>query len=143
MIDNFQLCTNRDDFIWDRAIWIATLEDGAEIWQDDDRPGVNEPSAWIRLGKYVKASGNRIVKMQLRFRTHIITLPKGKSYYFTKGILGSTASKSCSYFLCAGSQEGQEIDVRWYKTPELVETRMVTKQVYELHGQELIEGTNG
>jgi len=144
MIDEFELCTKRDEFIWDKVCWVATLADGTEVWQDDDRQGVSEPSAWIRLKNYVNSSGNKISKLQLRFRSNIITLQPSPAYYFTKGVLKGTSMSRCIHFACVGYLDDENVfNVTWYKIPELLPQRMTFRKLEEIHGQEMIEGTNG
>jgi hypothetical protein len=138
---DFDLCLKRDEFIWDKPVWVVTLEDDTEIWQDDERPGAREPSAWIRLRKYVNVMGIRIKKFQLRFRSNIITLPAAKLYYYTRGILGSTGSDTCTHYACIGYTNTDKVDVTWYRVPELSPEKTVTKSIYELNGPEIIEGS--
>ena len=119
------LCTKPDDFLEEKAIWIATLSDGTKVYQDDERPGVDEPSAWIRLGHYLGESGLGIVGMELRFRSHIVPLPPdAPGYYFARGIRRDCAVGSKNkHYLVAGVQIGDSILKRWYKTPELLMER--------------------
>lgn len=141
MTDDFELCTQRDDFIWDKPVWVAELLDGTEVWQDDDRPGVSEPSAWIRLGDYVKATDNHIKQLQVRFRTHQIFIPKTPIYYYTKGILGSTGMIRPIHFYCVGHLDKEDVfEINWFKIPELIATRRTTKPLSEVHGPEIIRG---
>jgi hypothetical protein len=137
----FDLCTQRDEFIWDKPVWIAELSNGIEIWQDDGREGLWEHSAWIRLGKYIQSTGLKIKKLTIRFRSHIITIPKGRAYYFTRGLLGKMGSKTQQHFFCVGHlNEDDVFVVLWYKVPELVVTRTVERPKKKIRGQESIEG---
>lgn len=50
-----------DDFIEQTECrWIATLNDGREVFADDDRPGIQPASAWIRLNRYIQYENNNI-----------------------------------------------------------------------------------
>jgi hypothetical protein len=139
--ESFQLCTKRDDFIWDKAVWVVTLSDGTEVWQDDGREGAYEPNAWIRLGRYCAETGLTIKTMNLKFRSHVIAIPKSPFFYFTKGIVGSTGSPINLHFANAGylNDEGK-LEVTWYKIPELLPARVVIKTFDELEGLEVIKG---
>jgi hypothetical protein len=139
---DFELCTQRDEFIWDRPVWIAELEDGTEIWQDDDRPGIGEPSAWIRLGHYVTETNNLIRKLHLRFRSNSIVIPRSTAYYFTRGALGSTGSKKVSHFACVGHlNENNLFEVVWYRVPEIIPFKTVMKSFADINGPEVIHGS--
>jgi len=137
----WQLCTKRDEFIWDKPVWVVELSNGSEIWQDDDRPGVWEPSAWVRLGLYVWNSENHITKFQLRFRSNVITIQPSRFYYYTRGLLGSTSFKHPKHFSCVGHIGDDDIfDVIWYKLPELVQERITYRPLSEIKGPEVIRG---
>jgi len=129
-----ELCTQPDEFLEEKAIWIATLTDGTKVYQDDDRPGVSEPSAWIRLGRYLKEHGLGIVEMELRFRSHVIPLPKdAPGYYFARGIKRDAAAGSVNeHFLCAGVQIGDTVVYGWFRAPALINERQVVKKVDEV-----------
>lgn len=128
------LCTQPDEFLEEKAIWIVTLSDGTKVYQDDDRPGVDEPSAWIRLGHYLREAGLGIVGMELRFRSHVVPLPSDvPGYYFARGIKrDAIAGSKNQHFLCAGIQIGDTVVYGWFRTPELLNERQVVKKVDEV-----------
>ena len=141
LLKSYNLCVKRDDFIWDKVVWIATLDHDIEVWQDDGREGLEEPNAWIRLKNYIEENNDYIRKFELKFRSHMISLPKSKAYYFTKGILGSTAMKNNIHYANAGFlRDDNKIEVSWYKIPELLVTKTVIKEMSEINGPELIQG---
>lgn len=139
--ESWQLCTKRDEFIWDKPVWVAELSNGIEVWQDDDRPGCWEPSAWIRLGRYLAECEEYIVKFHLRFRSHNIQIQQSDYYYYTKGLLGSTSFKQPKHFSCVGHLGDDDIfDVIWYKLPELLPERITYRPIEEITGPEVIIG---
>ena len=103
-----------------QPFWEAVLSDGAVVCQDDGRPGENPPSAWVRLGAYLKDSGLKIVEYGLRHGALYFPLPKNKKgYFFAKGMgcLMSSSGSIHSYLL--GYQEGEEVIVYNFKIPEI------------------------
>jgi hypothetical protein len=78
-----------DDFVFHKPHWQVNLSNGETIYQDDDRPGVSEPSAWIRLKNYCTANHLHITGFWLRFRSHILSLggfEYADGYYFVKSV---------------------------------------------------------
>lgn len=135
------LCTSRDEYVEDRCIWIVQLKDGTQVFQDDDRPGVSHPSAWIRLGRYINEHPeNKIVAMWLRFGTHIVELPsKQQLYMYSHGLLQSLNQKHGLDFHVVGwSIDAQTIQCRWYKVPELVVTKEFRRSVSALNPEQII-----
>ncbi len=121
-----------DDFLKDKCIWIAHLSTGKIVFQDDGRPGHYEPSAWKRLWKFLHLNPwVHIKRMQLKFRSHIVDLPSEKPHYFySHGIVKGMNSTKESFFHIVGwtsEEDDSQLDVVWYKTPELVPTRNLTR----------------
>jgi len=58
-----------DDFIADKdsTIWIAKLSDGRLVYEDDDRPGYDERSAWKRLKVFCEVNKLYVQQMFIRF----------------------------------------------------------------------------
>lgn len=67
-----QLCTVPDEFIEEKPRWIANLSNGLAVYQDDDREGCAEPSAWRRLKAYVNSEKLSIVGLHIQFRSAIL-----------------------------------------------------------------------
>lgn len=82
------LCRVVDEFIFHQTHWGVELSNGETIYQDDDRPGVSEPSAWIRLKTYCTANHLHIVNFWLQFRSHrqMIGPSNADGYYFVKSV---------------------------------------------------------
>src|SRR3990167_9988521 len=104
------ICTNPNDpFLLDKdtTIWIATLSDNTQIFQDDNRPELNEPSAWRRLKTYLGQEGLHIVGVHFRFRSHVVSLPSSpqNEYYWSKGVGAACGGRSSNFFIY-GRREG-------------------------------------
>ena len=119
------LCVNaKDEIIQDKPIWIVTLNTGRKIFQDDGRPGEDEPSAWIRLKQYLDDNKHLYIdSISLKFGSHIINNfipPNVPAIYFSKAIITTLDIESKECFI-VGFQGG---DVNkffryWYILPEL------------------------
>ena len=83
------ICTAIDDFICDATVWIAHLDNGLKVYQDDDRPGLTERVAWLRLKQYIHDNHCNITGLFLRFRSHELqVVPQNKDgYFFFKDVL--------------------------------------------------------
>jgi hypothetical protein len=128
-----------DDFLDEKTIWVATLEDGTMVFQDDGRPGVSEPNAWVRLGEYVAISKNRIRRIGLRFRSHVIELPKLTAYYFTSGVTSVAGTGVTTLSANLGGMYGDgKIHVTWYRCPEIIPIKEIVKDMSDIKGPELI-----
>jgi len=76
-----------DAYVKEKPIWVATLNDGSKIYQDDDRPGLDEPVAWYRLNTYIHKHNLRIIRFRIQFCSNIVwTLDNQDGYYFSKGV---------------------------------------------------------
>lgn len=115
------LCLAYDDYLIDRPCWVAELSNGLTVYQDDGRPEVDPPSAWIRLRNYLKETGEYIKKMYLQFRSHIETpLPEGaEGYYFSHMLLTAAGAKRNATFFVIGYLRGESIYIQKWKVPEL------------------------
>lgn len=130
------VCWKYDNFLNEKAIWIAKITDGNfdyTIYQDDDRPNVEPKSAWIRLGILLQAYPEYyITDIHLKFRDHIVTIPKGIGYYFSKGALGELNCDSTYNFLIFGvvtEMQQESIVCNWYHVPslEVIQTSVKTR----------------
>ncbi len=141
--DEYSLCFNKHDtFLEDKPIWIATLESGHKVYQDDGRKGIKEHSAWIRLGNYIRDSDDEIVALDLKFGSHTVhVLDKCLAYYFSLGAMGSMGSKGTDIFFIVGgiTEKDQKILKRnWYITPSLEILRKDEKEIESLKEPQLI-----
>lgn len=120
------ICTREDSFtreFWlHQARWIATLASGLEVIQDDNRPGLAEPSAWLRLREYVQEHRDGIVALRFAFRNErAIHLPERQKGYFFRHGLGANlvSSVSVGFFLAGYLLDGQ-VQVLKYRVPEML-----------------------
>jgi hypothetical protein len=135
------LCTEFDDYVCEKCIWVVTLSDGTKVFQDDDRPGMEPASAWIRLKKNLIETNRHIESIRLRFRTHIIDeFPHNRHiYYYSRGLIQAINSTVEHHFHVIGwlTNSGNFINL-WYKAPELVKHREVYKNIEECQPDQLI-----
>lgn len=122
------VCVNPNDpylVEHDIARWAATLSNSEQVWQDDNRPGLDEPIAWLRLKAYIKKKNLRIVSIHLKFRSHIVPLLSSESgYYMGKGIGGFVGGKNKDYYVYGYVRSSQLIREWWY-SPELVKNKLL------------------
>lgn len=120
------VCKTVDDFIRDKLRWVVELSNGETVYEDDDRPGEDPPSAWVRLRAYCHDNRLHVVGMRLQFRTHIVGvgpdegIPDG--FYFVKsayGIMGVDGRQENYGAYIAGYLKDGKIFVTRWKTPEL------------------------
>ena len=128
---SYGLCLEEDDFLQDKPIWVADLENGLKIYQDDGRPGQEEPIAWKRLHAYCDEQSQNIQSMSLKFRSHIVHIPNQHGcdgYYFSYGAIRDiNDSATQMHYVCGTyvSRTDEEsllpaVFCHWYKTPELI-----------------------
>ena len=120
------ICTKPDDYTQEKwlseARWIAVLSTGEQVLQDDDRPGVEPKSAWLRLGEHVKKTGSKIVELSIRFRDEpAVTFPSNAEGYFFRKSMGAFLFSDTSYgfYVVGVLQEGTLLVQKW-KVPEMV-----------------------
>ena len=133
----YGLCLKEDCFLEDKAIWIAVLSNGLSVCQDDDRPGVSEPCAWKRLGKYVAEDGLDVVGVYIRFRSHTEKANVScenqnvKGVYFSYGIIKSVNDTVDRKYYTFGFYAGEELKYDWFLVPEIVKTDETTRRIEE------------
>lgn len=118
------ISTSIDDYIYSKlmgeAIWIAKLSSGIEVYQDDDRPGL-EPSAWLRLKEYCQKNNENITNIVLRFRSHYENIePNKKGYVFCKSCIAILGNDSSYNIYKIGFIENNHIIMQKWKVPELI-----------------------
>lgn len=137
----YELTTALNDHIEDRPMWVAEMESRIKIFQDDDMPGLSEPSAWKRLGRYVRETGDWIVRLRLQFYSHMIWIPSSDlGYYFAKGagLFVAATSTPIDFFSVGRMMEENHVVTKQYKTPELVYMGEAPRTVEE-SGERLIQ----
>lgn len=134
------ICTEYDQFLKDRdkTVWVCDIEihpyspgiiARKTVYQDDGRPGLEEPNAWLRLKKYkelgFRGSGDGHVKIKqihCQFRDHRETIPieYPNGVYFTKGLSADMFNPHPTNYYVLGVVEGDKIHKYWYRIPEVI-----------------------
>lgn len=123
------VCLKQDEYVTDleqgcmTASWRARLSNGDVVIQDDDRPGMDPPQAWLRLQDYVRKNGLSITKIWLQFRSNIqadILPENADGYYFCKQALSFLHGSKTFHFYILGSLQNGKLVVQRWKVPELV-----------------------
>jgi hypothetical protein len=118
------ICTKIDDYINSKilgeTIWIVKLTNNLEVYQDDNRPGL-EPSAWLRLKEYCETNNVKIANFTLRFRSHYENIvPNKTGYIFCKGCIALLGNESSYNLYKVGYIENNSIIMEKWRVPELV-----------------------
>lgn len=121
-MENVFVCKSEDDFVFERPRWIAHLSNGERIIQDDGRPGVNPPQAWLRLKEYCRQNSLSVVNLTLQFRSHHeAPLPaNAEAYYFINKVAAVYGGPTLGFFLVGALTEDGKLRVQHWKVPELV-----------------------
>ena len=136
------LCRGKDDYTFDLWLaqprWIAELTDGDVIHQDDDRPGVTPPSAWLRLRSYLQETGLGIRRLRLTFRDEINLSPlpdNAPGYFFRRSLLASLTEGYTLGFYLVGHLEGPVVHVQKVLLPSL---QVVERSIRDVNDEELV-----
>lgn len=106
------ICLKPDEFLNDKTYWFCKLSNGETVYQDDNRPGLEESRAWIRLGQYVKSNNLKIESMSIRFRSHVEDLPSHcAAYYFSYGVIQDLTSPQSLGTYVLGFQQTPDDDI--------------------------------
>jgi hypothetical protein len=81
-----------DSFIKDQEsfYWFAKLDDGTIVYEDDNRPGLEEKNAWRRLKTYCELNNRQVVQVGFRFHSNevLIDTSDWDGVFFIKSVLG-------------------------------------------------------
>jgi len=101
--------------------WVVKLNNDQNVYYDDYRPGLNEPSSWVRLKDYCTQNNLKIKDMYLQFRSHYESLPPNKErYFFCKCSRGHMQTKKTEQFYIAGYVENGSLITKKYSVPALI-----------------------
>ncbi len=118
-----------DEFIRnsDTTRWTIGLSDGRFVTQDDDRPGAEPASTWLRLKEFLAIYPDlRVVDFHIDFRDHRVSLPaNADGYYFAKSVR-ATYGVSAEHYTVGYLTDGIW-SIVWYKVPELISTLEETR----------------
>lgn len=112
--------------------WTIELTNGKTIYQDDDRPELEEKSAWVRAKQYIYENNLEISKVKFRFAgyEHIVyDINRDTTYngfYFSKGVsalLSAESSKEWKFYIAGKSHKLENgeisISIERYEIPML------------------------
>lgn len=126
------ICTVEDSYVRHSLRWVVRLNDGTIVYQDDDRPGENPPSAWLRLRQHCIETGAYPVEMRLQFGTNIVPLPADKDgYFFSKFAYAVWGQVETGYGYVAGYLQDGRVHATTYQTPELLRITSDVRDVAE------------
>lgn len=116
------VCKEEDDFVFEKPQWIAYLSNGEKVIQDDNRPGVEPPQAWIRLGNYCRQNRVHVVRLILRFRSHFeeTTPDNALGYYFINKVAVVQGEQNMYFYVVGYLDEDRKIHTKTWKIPELI-----------------------
>src|SRR5690606_33191308 len=81
-----------DDFIRSKEsyYWFVVLNNGEFVYEDDDRPGLEEKNAWKRLKEYCEINRLHIVKVGMVFGSNRVefSTEDWDGVFFIKSVLG-------------------------------------------------------
>ena len=127
-----EVCKEWDEYLSgyaaNRPIWIVKLSNNETVYQDDGRPGVKTPSAWLRLKSYCEKHNLRITEMHIHYRSHIEHIGSDfDGYYFCKGAGGFLFSDITVSSFVIGTLSGDVLNVSHWKLPELIVMQTETR----------------
>ena len=119
------VCKQFDEFIQTYAEctprWEVVLNNNERIFQDDDRPGMQPKSAWLRLREYCEEHNLYIKEMTIMFRDNVFALPSNADgYFFSKGARGMFGSTRTMLLFFVGTLQSGRLEVSCWKVPEML-----------------------
>jgi len=134
------LCTKeKDKFLKEKTIWVAKLSDGTTVYQDDDRPGLVQPSSWLRMKEYVDENGLYIEELSIKFRSHVEKVRSGEYYHFSKAIACMIGEDYENYFIFSTLKAGKLTRV-WYMIPHILITNKTVTEELKKYKPNMIKG---
>lgn len=128
------VCKVDDEFVRDSMRWVVRLNNEEIIYADDDRPGEDPPSAWLRLGAYCRDNGLYIVQMWLQFRSVRIEVKPANAdgYFFAKSVFAVWGDDQSyeAYVVGTLREDGKVYTTQW-RVPELIRLEQGTREVEE------------
>lgn len=120
------ICTTPDDYINERyesePRWIVRLSNGQTVYQDDDRPGLYKPSAWLRLRDFLQENPEiSIIGMTIGFRDNIVNVgDNADGYFFVKSVMGTPSDNRTIGMWVVGTYQNGELFTKRYIVPEMI-----------------------
>jgi len=138
------LCFEEDDYtrskFYEEPRWVAHLSDGRRVISDDNRPGLLEPRAWLRLREFVFATGINVVGLDISFRSRVQDpLPRNADgYFFCRGVLASPCGAKIHRFVVGHLQPDGWILAQSWNVPELTQAEVDFRRVESVKPEMLI-----
>lgn len=127
------VCEQEDDYVRslqeDRAtpVWEAWFSLAGDprlhrALMDDDRPGVQPRSAWLRLAAHLRDRGGRLEGLSVKFRSNRVEpFPRHQlGYFFCKSVARTDAMSASLSFYLLGVLTPSGLVVQRWKIPELI-----------------------
>lgn len=123
-MDISTLSTQIDDYLlekYDReACFEVDLSNGLRVYSDDDRPGREIPSTWLRLRDYISKEKVDIVGFRVRFRSNVNHIGYGDDgYYFAHAALFSFGGDRVAEYYTAGKLKNGILSVTRFEKPAM------------------------
>jgi len=126
--------------------WTIHLDNGEKIYQDDDRPGLKEKSAWKRAVAHIYENDLEIDYVTFRFAGYQHTVYNTKDdasysgFYFSRGkagLLADTNSRTIDLYV-AGKVNGDKMAVVKFEVPFLRQYECYERLVDEKNKSSII-----
>lgn len=117
------VCKQEDEFTELKARWVAILDNGETILQDDGRPGAEPASAWLRLREYIRDDRLKIRRLYLQHRSNIVTpLPDDAAGYFfcNRAVALLFDNNTYGFYVVGYLTKDNQIETQVWKVPELL-----------------------
>ena len=105
--------------------WIVELSNGETIYQDDDRPGAEPPSAWKRLKLYCEKNDLHITNMKIKNRSNAHDIGQNhEGYFFCKSAGAFMFGDETIHSFIVGTFDEGKLKVRKWVMPEMSPDRI-------------------
>ena len=113
-------------------MWIVELSNGETVYQDDDRPGIEPPSAWKRLKIYCDAHDVHVVKMNVKNRSHMENVGEGDDgYFFCKSAGAFLFGDETIHSFVVGKLKDGKLFTRKWRMPEVIPEGVEKRNIVE------------
>lgn len=140
---NSELTFEPNEFIEDKAVWVAYLSDNTKVYMDNGNPAFSEYSAWLRLKKYLMKTKLKINKLSIKFRAReIYPIPdNAEGYFFRNSVYTSFGKRKPLDLFLIGYLKDNNVIVQEWHVPTLTFRKQEVRDVNnsELVGESLIK----
>lgn len=131
--DSYHLATRLEECPFDH-FWVVLLDDGTEVYQNEDNLSFKEHNPWMRLKQLCEECGRKICHMAYASRDgvgQINCVPDANGYFFSKRLrqLMSMFSSYADDAVGVGYLRGNILTIHWKRNDGVIETeeRDITK----------------